>query len=302
MEDLTLAESRDRPAKGVPTQRASVRCDMMGVAYVPRIANTAKRRARDRIQIIIPGEQAAVHAACRTASGHEQTVRAWGHHVTVIPAGEPHAVHCARPGDWPADAVIISLDMAFFDQKAREAHVSEAPRLTGRYNAVDPFMREVGNALRDDLLMQRTPPRAYLESLATVIAIHLARNYCGAAAALPRCAGLPPHKLAWVQAYIRQNLAAPIRVQQMAAAVHMSTFHFARMFKETTGQPPHVYVTLQRMEYAKDLLCNGNLPLVDVAASAGFQTQGHFTGVFHRYAGVTPRIFRLSSRAARRRG
>jgi AraC family transcriptional regulator len=77
----------------------------------------------------------------------------------------------------------------------------------------------------------------------------------------------------------------------------MSTFHFARMFKQATGQPPHVYITLQRMEYAKELLRNSSLPLVDIAASVGFQTQGHFTGVFHRYAGVTPRIFRLNSRA-----
>jgi AraC-like DNA-binding protein len=52
---------------------------------------------------------------------------------------------------------------------------------------------------------------------------------------------------------------------------------------------------MQRLEHAKRLLLESNLPLVEVAASAGFQTQAHFTEVFHRHTGVTPRAFRLNS-------
>ncbi len=287
-----------------PEQSSRARCAFLSVAYLPCLADARQERVRNEIEIIIPGENAAFQAVYRTAEGSVQTVLVHGHHVTVIPAGQPHTIQSVRCGDGsrPSDAVVISLDPAFFEEKAREARVSVAPRLTGRYNAVDPFMRELGNALRSELLMQRTPPRTYLESLAAVIAIHLARNYWNGAAAPHSCAGLAPHKLARVQTYVREHLAEAMRVQRLAAAVHMSTFHFARMFKQATGQPPHVYITLQRMEYAKELLRNSSLPLVDVAASAGFQTQGHFTGVFHRYAGVTPRIFRLNSRAARMRG
>jgi len=101
-----------------------------------------------------------------------------------------------------------------------------------------------------------------------------------------------------VQAFITEHFAEAIRVQQLAAAVHMSPYHFARMFKQATGQPPHFYITVQRMERAKELLSDSNLPLVDVAANVGFQTQGHFTGVFHKHTGVTPRIFRLHCQAA----
>jgi AraC-like DNA-binding protein len=79
----------------------------------------------------------------------------------------------------------------------------------------------------------------------------------------------------------------------------MSPFHFARMFKKATGKPPHVYITAHRMEHAKHLLSDSELPLVDVAASVGFQTQGHFTGVFRKYCGVTPRVFRLHCQAGR---
>jgi AraC family transcriptional regulator len=296
-------EARFQPDAGLvmPNLERSytARCAVMSVTCLTHMARARRERVSDQIQIVIPGDQAAMHAAYRTADGREQSVQTREHQVTVVPPREPHAVRSARPGDGPADTIIISLDPAFYEQKAREALGSEAPTLIERHAAVDPFMGEVGNALRSELRMQRPPASPYLESLAVVIAIHLARNYCGALAALPHCAGLPPHKLACVQEFIRNHLAAAIRVQQLAAAVHMSTFHFARMFKQTTGQPPHVYLTMRRIEYAKELLRNSNLALIDVAASAGFQTQGHFTGVFHKYAGMTPRVFRLNCRAAR---
>ena len=92
----------------------------------------------------------------------------------------------------------------------------------------------------------------------------------------------------------KKHIADAVQVGDLASTVHMSPYHFARAFKQTVGQPPHAYITGQRMERAKDLLRNTDLPLVDVAASAGFQTQAHFTGVFRKHAGVTPRIFRLN--------
>jgi AraC family transcriptional regulator len=65
----------------------------------------------------------------------------------------------------------------------------------------------------------------------------------------------------------------------------------------TTGQPPHMYVVIQRVERAKSLLSDSELPLIEVAVQSGFRTQGHFTGVFRRYTGFTPRTFRLNRRA-----
>jgi AraC family transcriptional regulator len=68
------------------------------------------------------------------------------------------------------------------------------------------------------------------------------------------------------------------------------------MFEQSTGTSPHLYVLMQRVERAKELLADTDTALVDVAAEVGFRTQGHFTGVFHRYAGFTPRTFRLHAR------
>ena len=86
----------------------------------------------------------------------------------------------------------------------------------------------------------------------------------------------------------------------LAQVVHMSPYHFARMFKQATGQPPHVYITAQRMDQAKNLLGNSELSLVQVASNVGYQTQAHFTGVFHKHVGITPRTFRLKYRSEHR--
>ena len=108
--------------------------------------------------------------------------------------------------------------------------------------------------------------------------------------------GLAPHRLQRVLACIETRLAEPIQVRELADEIHMSPFHFARMFKLSTGLAPHAYITQQRMERAKELLATTMLPLLEVAARVGYQTQAHFTGVFHRYIGTTPRVYRLQRR------
>jgi AraC family transcriptional regulator len=84
--------------------------------------------------------------------------------------------------------------------------------------------------------------------------------------------------------------------RELASQVHMSPFHFARRFKQAVGTPPHAYITHVRIERAKRLLATTNLPLIEVATRVGYRTQAHFTGVFHRYVGTTPRAYRVGSR------
>jgi len=115
--------------------------------------------------------------------------------------------------------------------------------------------------------------------------------------ARPR-SGLAPHRLQRVLACVEARLAEPIQVKELADEIHMSPFHFARMFKLSTGHAPHAYITRQRMDRAKSLLATTQLPLQEVASRVGYQTQAHFTGVFHRYVGTTPRVYRLQQRGS----
>jgi AraC family transcriptional regulator len=83
----------------------------------------------------------------------------------------------------------------------------------------------------------------------------------------------------------------------MAAAAHLSSYHFARQFKAATGLPPHQYVISRRVERAQRLLQpDGDLSLSEVAARVGFSDQSQFSHHFKRLVGVTPKQFRKSAR------
>lgn len=114
----------------------------------------------------------------------------------------------------------------------------------------------------------------------------------------PARRGLPAAKLDQVVTFIEDKLGDGLKLHELAATVRMSQFHFARKFRLSTGQSPHAYLTLRRMERAKHLLRETGMPLAQVARQVGYQTQAHFTGVFRRYVGLTPRTFRLQSRGA----
>jgi AraC family transcriptional regulator len=263
----------------------------MTVVYFPEIEGTWKDEVRDEIRILIPGEQGAFEAAHQKPPAPTRWVR--GLHMAVVPANEQYAINCQRR----SDLIVIRLSASFFQEMAREALGCAAPRCVERRPIVDPFLRAVGDALRNEFRSQRIPSREYLQPLASVIAFHLVRNYCARDAGQHLDSGLPLHKLRRVQAFIEAHIGEGIRIEQLAATVHMSLFHFARMFKRATGHSPHLYVTVQRIERAKELLSDSSLPLMEVAARVGFQTQGHFTYLFHRYTGTTPRAYRLSCRS-----
>lgn len=95
--------------------------------------------------------------------------------------------------------------------------------------------------------------------------------------------------------YIRLHLSENIRLDDMAAAAGLSAFHFARMFKKTTGITPHRYLMKMRLEKAKVLLRQCERSLTEIAAECGFWDQSHMSRVFRRFTGVSPVAYRDGS-------
>jgi AraC-like DNA-binding protein len=50
----------------------------------------------------------------------------------------------------------------------------------------------------------------------------------------------------------------------------------------------------RRIERAQEMLAASKTPLVEIALSVGFQSQSHFTTVFSKFVGTSPRVWRLS--------
>ena len=93
-----------------------------------------------------------------------------------------------------------------------------------------------------------------------------------------------------------------LKLDDIAQSVHMSAFHFARMFKATTGQTPHAYVTRLRIERAQELLRTSENSITAIARQVGFASRSHFSGTFLRVTGVSPHIFRNATRSQRNKG
>ena len=104
--------------------------------------------------------------------------------------------------------------------------------------------------------------------------------------------GLGAARLERVCSYIESNIHEALLLKDLAACVFLSPFHFARMFKESTGHPPHAFVRMRRIARACELLAQTSTPIVEVARLTGFRTQSHFTGVFRRQVGLTPARYR----------
>jgi AraC family transcriptional regulator len=83
-----------------------------------------------------------------------------------------------------------------------------------------------------------------------------------------------------------------LSLDEMAQSVGLSTAHFARMFRKSTGETPHQFVLRQRLERAKAMLRAPDARVLDVAVACGFKTQQHFAQVFRDVCGVSPTEYR----------
>jgi AraC-like DNA-binding protein len=94
-------------------------------------------------------------------------------------------------------------------------------------------------------------------------------------------------------------LAAPPSLEELAAAVNLSPFHFARVFRRVTGMPPHTWLMQQRIARARALLQSGCLPL-EVATQLGFADQSHLSRQFKQVYGVGPGAYRSAGQSLRK--
>jgi AraC family transcriptional regulator len=211
--------------------------------------------------------------------------------VMVLPAG--------RPTRWRwqgrKDSVHVLLDPQWLARVAAEAFDQdpgrvELPAVLGLSHS--PIQAAI-HALRAELASGSDGGRLLAESLANVLAVHLIRHFAASRLHGPRPGGvLPRHKLRAVVEYIQEHLDAELTLDALATVAQLSPYHFARLFKNSTGLPPHRYIIARRVERAKELLRGGDrLPLAEVATEVGFADQGHFTRHFKRLVGVTPKRF-----------
>ena len=210
--------------------------------------------------------------------------------VCVLPAGMAHRAWL----DEASEKLALYLEPSLVLRAASESGLPGTVNVIEKYAPSDPVISSIGMALLAEVGTEGLSGRLYAESLANVLAVHLLRYYTAAGSAPQRFSGgLSGQKLRQVIACIGDHYTSDLKLAELARVAEMSSFHFAREFKRTTGTTPHQYLIKFRIERAKALLLDSEIPLVEVGLQSGFSHQSHFTRLFHKLTGTTPHSYRL---------
>ena len=107
--------------------------------------------------------------------------------------------------------------------------------------------------------------------------------------------GLQKWRLKRVVDYIDAGMSSKMTSRDLAAVAGLSRMHFASQFRAATGLRPHEFLLQRRIRRATELMRDTTMPIMEIALTVGFQTQAHFTTVFKRFTGCTPRSWRVGN-------
>lgn len=135
--------------------------------------------------------------------------------------------------------------------------------------------------------------RLFLDSLEQALAVALVNGFAVRDRAVQTHRGeLGSARLRRIKEFVDSKIDDELTLCEMAQAVELSTAHFSRMFRKSTGETPHQFLLRHRLERAKMMLRSADGRVLDVAVACGFKSQQHFAQAFRRVCGICPTEYR----------
>jgi AraC family transcriptional regulator len=135
--------------------------------------------------------------------------------------------------------------------------------------------------------------RFFLDSVEQALAVALVNGYAVRHRSVQtHRGGLGSARLRRIKEFIDAKMEDELTLCEMAQAVELSTAHFSRMFRKSTGETPHQFLLRQRVERAKEMLRSADARVMDVAVACGFKSQQHFAQVFRHVCAASPTAYR----------
>src|SRR5580704_19403483 len=179
-------------------------------------------------------------------------------------------------------ALLASSDGAYGEVELRYSRKFADARLSAMVAAV-----------RAEMIAGFPSGRLFLDSIEQAMAVALVNGHAVRHRPVQMYkGGLGSARLRRIKELIHAKIEDELSLDEMAESVGLSTAHFARMFRKSTGQTPHQFVLRQRIERAKAMLRAPNARVLDVAVACGFKTQQHFAQVFRDVCRVSPTEYR----------
>ena len=179
-------------------------------------------------------------------------------------------------------ALMASSDGAYGEVELRPSHKFADPRLSALVTAAHA-----------EMAAGFPSGRLFLDSLEQAMAIALVNGHAVRHRPVQLYqGGLGAARLRRVKELVQAKIEYDLSLDEMAESVGLSTAHFARMFRKSTGETPHQFVLRQKIERAKSMLRAREARVLDVAVACGFKTQQHFAQVFRDLCRVSPTEYR----------
>ena len=157
----------------------------------------------------------------------------------------------------------------------------------------DPRLSAMVAAAHAEMVAGFPSGRLFLDSLEQAMAVTLVNGHAVRHRPLQFSrGGLNSARLRRIKELVDAKMEGDLSLEEMAQSVGLSTAHFARMFRKSTGRTPHQFVLRQRLARAKGMLRAPDARVLDVALACGFKTQQHFAQVFRGVWGVSPTEYR----------
>ncbi len=289
---------RDAPPptfpNGAPALVAKTRTSALSVSRL-----TVDIATGEEVDIAMPAEDAfVVLYQLRDHPAHEFYFDGKARRIGPAPKATLNVVDMAGE---PRGRLTKSVDTLFFhlpraalDEIAAEAGAAKVERLV----APEPWLTTDGvvdglhRSLIDALVDGSSANRLFHDHLLSALGAHFATTYGGMHPYRLDRGGLAPWQERRAKELLAANLANDLSLARVAHECGLSATYFSRAFKRSTGTTPHAWLQLRRVDHARQLLADRDLPLAEVALSCGFADQSHFTRTFARVAGVTPGVWR----------
>jgi AraC-like DNA-binding protein len=162
----------------------------------------------------------------------------------------------------------------------------------------DEAVYHIGASLLQGLRRPSEANQLFIDHMLLALTAHVAQAYGGVHNTETARGGLAPWQAKRACERLESDLGGRLSLEQIAVECDLSVRHFSRAFRTTIGLPPHQWLLRQRLKVAKQLLAVRDLPLSDIAISAGFANQSHFTRVFSSMIGISPGAWRREKRGA----
>ncbi|GHO61166.1 AraC family transcriptional regulator [Ktedonobacter sp. SOSP1-52] len=241
-------------------------------------------------------QQGAVYIESRDEHAPVEALHVQKGDLFLTPGGGvPYELHWHSLSSEPLQSLHVHLSADLFVRAAEQVTDADPTRLelSVLSGFQDPLLAQMALALQQELEQPTSYGRLYADTAAQMLAVHLLKHYLTTTLRVRQTPpGLTSRQMRQVMDYLLTHLHEQLSLETLAQQVGFSAYHFAILFRQTTGETPHQFVLSKRLEEAQRLLRETDLPLSQVALSVGFQSQSHFTHVFRNRLGETPRHYR----------